>query len=81
MCVFLAHSRIPNSHAGRILLLTIFFLALIILNSYNGFLTAILAIERFVLPFNSLEELAKNKHYALGMTYPSTTYEIFQVSS
>jgi hypothetical protein len=70
----------PKHDILRWLFLLIYVLGMLLLVSYSATLTSLLAVADTCLPFNSLESLADNGKYRLGVLTGSNNHELMMVN-
>lgn len=71
----------PRTVSGRIVISVWWFFAMIIIASYTANLTAFLAIDQpsTMMPFNSIDDLAKQSDVQYGTLLHGSTYQFFRV--
>ena len=70
----------PTNIGVRILISCCWIVSVTIVGLYTGNLIAFMTVQKSRLPINSLEELAANSDYQVGIVYGEATYSLFQVS-
>ena len=71
---------LPNNHSGRVLIGSFWFFAIVIAATYTGNLIAFLAVSTVKLPFETLEELAKQSSISWGTATGVALVMLFRVS-
>jgi hypothetical protein len=71
----------PQQTPFRVVYLTMYVVAVIMLTSYSATLISFLAVRTIELPFNDLEEFLRAGTHKLGALEHSTTLSFFRVST
>ena len=74
-----AHSFTTGMLSGRIILMTSYLTAFILISSYCGSLLSYLMVPSFKPPFNNFEEFLNDVSYALGVFPNSAQLDYFKV--
>ncbi|XP_075975445.1 glutamate receptor ionotropic, kainate 3-like [Anticarsia gemmatalis] len=71
----------PIALAPRLITSVWWFFTMVMVASYVGTLVAFLTVEKNVLPFNTVDELAKHKSISYGAKLPGSTEQFFAAST
>jgi hypothetical protein len=76
---FTGHDFTPKSSSCRLVYLTAYLTAVILLSAYSAALISFLTKKSIALPFRNLQGLLKDGTYKLGVRENSAEYRMFEV--
>jgi hypothetical protein len=76
---FTGHDFTPKSSSCRLVYLTAYLTAVILLSAYSASLISFLAKKSVAMPFRDLQGLLKDGTYKLGVIENSAEYRMFEV--
>ena len=79
LCILLGHSIFPKSTSMRLVVVTSYLTAVIVVASYSAALITHLTLREVELPFNDYKEFLADSTYQLGMMRQSAQMDYFKV--
>jgi hypothetical protein len=74
------HEKTPRSWPCRLVYLTAYLTAAVLLAAYSATFISFLAVRHSAMPFNTFEEMLRDGSYQLGILERSVELSIFDVS-